>query len=66
MYLFEKYTIPDGSRETQGMDHTVMDHLHDFEKDYDKEGGHFTLIGLDGHDSSSMHPLASRRLLAKK
>jgi MFS superfamily sulfate permease-like transporter len=47
------------------VDHTVMDNLHHFQSDYNNENGHFTLMGLDGHDSASLHPLASRRLSGK-
>jgi MFS superfamily sulfate permease-like transporter len=46
------------------VDHTVMDNLHHFQKDYNNDG-QFALLGLDGHDSASLHPLASRRLTGK-
>ncbi|HEY9682888.1 MAG TPA: SulP family inorganic anion transporter [Oculatellaceae cyanobacterium] len=44
------------------VDHTVMEHLHNFGENYSREGGQFTIIGLENHQSASAHPLAARRL----
>jgi len=47
---------------TRLVDHTVMEHLYHYAQDYEKEGGAFTIIGLDTHKSASVHPLASHTL----
>jgi len=44
------------------VDHTVMDNLHLFEKDYRETGGSCHVIGLDAHKPLSKHPLAARKL----
>jgi len=43
------------------VDHTVMEKLHEVEKEMAAEGGHLQIVGLEGHQSSSSHPLAARR-----
>ncbi len=47
---------------TSLVDHTVMEHLHHYAQTYIKDGGQFTIIGLDSHKPSSAHPMSSRRL----
>lgn len=44
------------------VDHTVMEHLHFFERDYPLQGGEIELRGLDKHLPRSGHPLASRKI----
>ncbi|MEI7795445.1 MAG: SulP family inorganic anion transporter [Methylococcaceae bacterium] len=44
------------------IDHTVMEFFHEFQHDYEAQGGHCEFQGLDAHESFSDHPLAARRL----
>jgi len=44
------------------VDHSVMEHLHHYERDYTDHGGKFAIVGLEGHEPSSAHPLAARRM----
>lgn len=50
--------------EAKLVDHTVMEHLHHYQEEYNKTGGDFIIDGFSGHKASSEHPLASR-VLAK-
>ncbi|ADB41003.1 SulP family inorganic anion transporter [Spirosoma linguale] len=43
------------------VDHTVMENLHNYERDFQLAGGEFHVINLDGHQPMSTHPLAARR-----
>ncbi len=43
------------------IDHTVMEFIHDFRKDYHRHGGNCKISGLDRHRAFSNHPLAARR-----
>jgi MFS superfamily sulfate permease-like transporter len=47
--------------ETDLIDHTVMEFIHQFAEDYNHEGGHCQIIGLDEHHSFSDHELSSKR-----
>jgi MFS superfamily sulfate permease-like transporter len=38
------------------VDHTVMENLHFFEREYRNSGGHIHIVGLDEHSSLSDHP----------
>lgn len=44
------------------LDHTVMEFLHDFQRNYQERGGHCVLLGMDYHESVSEHPLSARRM----
>ncbi len=44
------------------IDHTVMEFFHEFQHDYEAQGGHCEFQGLDSHETFSDHPLAARRL----
>jgi MFS superfamily sulfate permease-like transporter len=46
--------------ETHLVDHTVMEKLHELEREYEHQGRRLEVIGLDNHQSSSAHPLAAR------
>jgi MFS superfamily sulfate permease-like transporter len=50
--------------ETATIDHTVMEFLHHYCEDYERDGGSAELLGLDNHASSSDHPLAPRKRTA--
>lgn len=51
--------------ETKLIDHSTLEHLEQFRRDYAKSGGNVELAGLENHKSASKHPLA-RRKLAKR
>lgn len=42
------------------IDHTVMEHLAEYEENHIRRGGEFEIIGLDTHASSATHPLSVR------
>ncbi|MGZ4980899.1 MAG: SulP family inorganic anion transporter, partial [Methylobacter sp.] len=44
------------------IDHTVMEFLHDFQHNYERQGGQCEFLGLEYHDTFSEHPLAVRRM----
>ncbi len=44
------------------IDHTVMEFFHEFQHDYESQGGYCEFIGLERHEAFSTHPLAARRL----
>lgn len=46
------------------IDHTVMEHLHDFARDQANSGGSVEYRGLELHQSVTKHPTASRKHLA--
>lgn len=50
---------------TRLVDHTFMEQMHALEEEMHHAGGHLHLVGLEHLVSSSRHPLASRRSLAK-
>lgn len=43
------------------VDHTVMENLHNYERDFQLAGGEFHVINLDEHKPLSPHPLSARR-----
>lgn len=42
------------------IDHTVMEHLSDYEENHIRRGGKFEIVGLDTHFTTANHSLASR------
>ncbi len=42
------------------IDHTVMEHLSEYEESHIRRGGNFEVIGMDTHFSTANHPLAMR------
>jgi len=44
------------------LDHTVMEFIHDFQHNYESQGGKCIFLGLEYHDTYSRHPLAVRRM----
>ena len=46
---------------TKLVDHSVMENLHHFERDYTAEGGTVQILGLDDHKPLSNHKLAARK-----
>ena len=47
--------------ESSCIDHTVMENLYHFCEDYEVNGGHAEIRGLDQHIATSSHPLAPRK-----
>jgi hypothetical protein len=45
---------------TRLIDLTVMENLHEFARNYQREGGKFAMEGYEMHDSTSKHPTALR------
>ena len=58
--LQEKNLIIDMS-ETHLVDHTVMEKLHELQRDFASKGSEMTIVGLDQHIALSEHPLSARR-----
>ncbi|MDI1291756.1 MAG: SulP family inorganic anion transporter [Methylobacter sp.] len=44
------------------LDHTVMEFIHDFQHNYERQGGQCKFFGMEYHDTFSGHPLAVRRM----
>ncbi len=44
------------------IDHTVMEFFHDFQHNYEGQGGQCKFYGMEYHDTFSEHPLAVRRM----
>lgn len=42
------------------IDHTVMEHIAEYEENHIRRGGNFEVIGIDTHLTSATHPLATR------
>lgn len=47
------------------IDHSAMDHLTQYKREYEKSGGTMDIEGLSEHRCSSRHRLASRKLVAR-
>jgi MFS superfamily sulfate permease-like transporter len=47
--------------DTRLVDHTVMEKLHHLREEWERDGRRLELIGLEGHETLSPHPLAARR-----
>lgn len=45
---------------TEFIDHTVLEHLSEFEENHIRRGGDFEIIGMDTHLTATKHPLAVR------
>jgi MFS superfamily sulfate permease-like transporter len=46
------------------LDHTVMEFFHDFQHDYENQGGKCEFYGLEYHEPYADHPLAARKNMA--
>jgi MFS superfamily sulfate permease-like transporter len=57
----EKKTIFFDLSEAELIDHTVMESIHHFAEDYNREGGKCEVVGLENHMPFSNHHLAGRR-----
>ncbi len=47
-----------GFSNTDLVDHTVLEFVHDFADKYNSEGGHFSIVGLGVHHTTTTHPYA--------
>ena len=47
------------------IDHTVMEKLHEMEKDFAQQGRKFVVVGMDEHMPVSSHPYAARTKAVK-
>ena len=47
--------------ETRLVDHTVMEKLHEMEREFEREGLRLDVTGLDNHLPLSRHPRSARR-----
>jgi MFS superfamily sulfate permease-like transporter len=61
-FVHRKNVILDLSR-TRLVDHTVMEKLHELERDFEDENLKLEIIGLDDHRPLSAHPAAARKLV---
>jgi len=53
----EKQVVIDMA-DTQIVDRTIMEYVHDYADMYEKNGGYVEVVGLENHHSSSPHPAA--------
>jgi MFS superfamily sulfate permease-like transporter len=47
--------------ETNLIDHTVMEKLHEMEHDFELNGRKLSVVGMQDHQSYSQHPYAARK-----
>ncbi|MDC1162142.1 SulP family inorganic anion transporter [Tenacibaculum sp.] len=43
------------------VDHSVMENMNSYAQSFERKGGHFEIIGLDGYKTGSEHPFALRK-----
>jgi MFS superfamily sulfate permease-like transporter len=48
------------------VDDTAMEGLENYREIFDLKGGHIELIGLDKHDTNSVHPFAIRKIIPSR
>jgi carbonic anhydrase len=48
------------------VDHTVLDNLNNYQRSFARKGGDFEIIGLDLHETDSVHPFAIRKIIPFK
>lgn len=49
--------------QTTFVDNSVMEHIHHYRSQFEKQNSILEVIGLDIHDATSQHPFAARRLM---
>ena len=62
--LKEKKNVALDLSETRLVDHTVMEKLHEMEREFHNASLKFEVRGLEGHRANSDHPAAARKLKA--
>lgn len=50
-------------QQCQYIDHTVLENFHNFQEEYNENGGKLTIVGLDKFRSLSSHPLSGKVLI---
>jgi MFS superfamily sulfate permease-like transporter len=55
------YVVTVNLHNARYVDHTVMENLHHYEREFTEAGSEFRLLNLDRHQPLSAHPLAARR-----
>ncbi len=45
------------------VDHTVLEGLENYREIFDLKGGHIEFVGLDKHETNSVHPFAIRKII---
>ena len=59
--LLERKNVELDLSETDLVDHSVMDKLHEMESDFEQQGLSFRVVGLDSHQPFANHAHAARR-----
>jgi MFS superfamily sulfate permease-like transporter len=59
--LAEKNNVIVDLSDTKLVDHSVMEKLHEMEQDFHQAGLRLEVVGLEGHNQLSAHPLAARK-----
>ena len=59
--LLERKNVELDLSETELVDHSVMDKLHEMESDFEQQGLSFRVVGLDAHRPFADHAQAARR-----
>jgi MFS superfamily sulfate permease-like transporter len=59
--LLERKNVELDLSETELVDHSVMDKLHEMENDFEQQGLSFRVVGLDAHQPFADHAHAARR-----
>ena len=59
--LLERKNVQLDVSETKLIDHSVMDKLHELENDFEQQGLHFDVTGLEGHRPFDDHAQSARR-----
>tara|TARA_R110002073_G_scaffold154287_3_gene309335 strand:- start:24915 stop:26978 length:2064 start_codon:yes stop_codon:yes gene_type:complete len=64
--LLERKNVELDLSETQLVDHSVMDKLHEMEADFEQQGLVFNVTGLDAHEPVAAHAQSARRRRVSK
>ncbi|MCC9608233.1 SulP family inorganic anion transporter [Blastopirellula sp. JC732] len=59
--LVQRHNVSVDLTDARLVDHTVMEKLHELERDFEREGLQLKIIGLDNHQPLSAHPHAARK-----
>ena len=59
--LLERKNVELDLSETELVDHSVMDKLHEMESDFEQQGLRFHVVGLDSHQPFADHAQSARR-----
>jgi MFS superfamily sulfate permease-like transporter len=59
--LYDRKNVVLDLSATRLVDHSVMEKLHELERDFERAGFHLDVVGLDAHAPFSDHPFSGRR-----